>query len=83
MLPDPTSVSMSDDPLTVAMQPPPDETLEERQAREKNEVAAKLRSESIDQYLKLSGKQDKFTKLLVLGTSVFFTYDHQQLIYVV
>jgi len=72
MPPDPTSTSTSDDdPLTAAMQPPPDETLEEQQAREKDEVAAKLRSESIDQYLKLSGKQDKVTKLLMLGLSVF------------
>ena len=58
---------MSDDPLTVAMQPPPDETLEELQAREENEIAAKLRSENIDQYLKLSIKRDKVTKLLLLG----------------
>ena len=74
MPPDSTSMSTSDDdPLTVAMQPPPDETLEERQAREKNEVAATLRSESIDQYLKpsISGKQHNVIKLLVLGLPVF------------
>jgi len=64
---DPTSVSASDDPLTVAMRPPPGESLKERQAREKNEIAAKLRSESIGQYLELSGNQSRVIKLLLLG----------------
>lgn len=78
MPPNPTSVSVSDDPLTIALQPAPDETLEERQAREKNERAAKLRSESIDQYLGLSNnKQEKVTKLLLLGLSAFA---HQKII---
>ena len=69
ILPDRTSVSMSGDPFTIIMQPPPDETLEELQVREENEKAAKLRSENIDQYLKLSIKRDKVTKLLLLGLS--------------
>jgi len=63
--------SPSEDPLTVALQPSPDEPPEERQQRENNEAAAKLRSETIEEFLKLSGKKAKAaTKLLLLGSSV-------------
>ena len=66
---EPISASGSDDPLALALQPPPNESLEERQARESGEMAAKLRSESIDEYLKLSRKRDKDIKVLLLGLS--------------
>jgi len=73
--PEPAFVPASDDPLTIAMQPPGDETPEDRQTREKNEMAALLRSETIDEYLKLSGQQAKLrlnvTRLLLLGVSPF------------
>lgn len=60
----------SEDPLTIAIQPSPHESPEERQERENNEAAATLRSERIDEYLKLS-KKAKATKLLLLGPSAF------------
>ena len=66
---EPISASGSDDPLALALQPPPNESLEERRARESGEMAAKLRSESIDEYLKLSRKRDKDIKVLLLGLS--------------
>lgn len=68
---EPTFVPATDDPLTRALQPSPDELPEERQARESSEMAAKLRSESIDEYLKLSSNRAKVTKLLLLGLSAF------------
>jgi hypothetical protein len=72
MPPEPTSLSVSapDDPLTIAMQPSPNESPEERKAREMNETAAKLRSDTIDEYLK-GFKKAKVTKLLLLGLSAF------------
>jgi guanine nucleotide-binding protein alpha-1 subunit len=66
-----TPLYASDDPLAIAMQPPPDESPEQRQDREKNEVVARLRSETIDEYLKLSSKKPKVIKLLLLGLSSF------------
>jgi hypothetical protein len=69
--------SASDDPLTLALQPPPNESPEERQEREKNEAAAKLRSDTIDDYLKTVGsKKAKATKLLLLGSSASFVSHH-------
>ena len=63
----------SEDPLTTAMRPSPNESPEERHEREKNEAAAKLRSDTIDEYLKTSGKKAKATiKILLLGSSSFF-----------
>ena len=63
--------SPSEDPLTTAIQPPPNESPEERQERLKNEAAAKLWSDTIDEYLKSSAKKAKATtKLLLLGPSV-------------
>jgi hypothetical protein len=59
----------SEDPLTTAIQPPPNESPEERREREKNEAAAKLRSDIIDDFLRISGKKSKATKLLLLGSS--------------
>ena len=65
----------------MAMQPPPNESLQERQEREKNEAAATLRSESIDEYLRGSGKKSKPTKLLLLGSSTLFSiFSHHLLI---
>ena len=64
------------------MQPSPNESPEERQERENVEAAAKLRSESIDEYLKLTGKKHKLTKLLLLGPSPFpSSFTHHLLIF--
>jgi guanine nucleotide-binding protein alpha-1 subunit len=70
----PSPPPASDDPLTIAVQPPPDESPAQRQEREKNETAAEVRSGRIDEYLKLSGKKAKVTKLLLLGLSALFIF---------
>lgn len=68
--------SPSEDPLTTAIQPPPNESPQERQERLKNEAAAQLRSDNIDEFLKSSGKKAKTaTKLLLLG-SFACSYSH-------
>ncbi|EKM76630.1 hypothetical protein AGABI1DRAFT_102244 [Agaricus bisporus var. burnettii JB137-S8] len=62
-----------DDPLTLAIQPPPDETPEQRQIREAAEAEAKRVSDEIDEQIKkekeLSSKKRKPVKLLLLGQS--------------
>lgn len=64
-----------DDPLTLAIQPPPDETPEQRQIREAAEVEAKRVSDEIDEQIKkekeLSSKKRKPVKLLLLGERSF------------
>ncbi|KAL5498558.1 hypothetical protein ACEPAH_1912 [Sanghuangporus vaninii] len=65
-------VGKNDDPLTLVMAPPPDETLEERDARLAREAEARRISEAIDEQLKqerLQQKKNKIVKLLLLGQS--------------
>lgn len=61
-----------EDPLTLAIAPPPDETPEQRQAREAEEAEAKRISDGIDDQIRLEREQLKKTKkpvkLLLLGT---------------
>ena len=60
-----------DDPLTRAMAPPPNETIEERDARLRREQEAKKVSDEIDAELKKDMKNSaKTVKILLLG--VFF-----------
>jgi flagellar biosynthesis GTPase FlhF len=44
--------SFEDDPLTLALQPPVDETPEERAARERDEAAARKVSDAIDEQIR-------------------------------
>jgi guanine nucleotide-binding protein subunit alpha len=59
------------DPLTLAIAPPPDETLEQRQIREAAEAEAKRVSDEIDEQIRkereLERKKKKPVKLLLLG----------------
>ncbi|KAJ7502857.1 guanine nucleotide binding protein, alpha subunit [Mycena galericulata] len=61
------------DPLTLALQPPPGESLQDREARLQREREAKKRSDLIDQELTRQRAQDKKTlkpvKILLLGQS--------------
>jgi guanine nucleotide-binding protein subunit alpha len=60
-----------DDPLSLAMQPPPDETAEQRQVREAAEAEAKRVSDEIDEQIKkereIERRKRKPVKLLLLG----------------
>jgi guanine nucleotide-binding protein subunit alpha len=60
-----------DDPLTLALMPPPDETLEERQVREAAEAEAKRVSDEIDEQIKRERENERRrkrpVKLLLLG----------------
>ena len=47
------SVQSQDDPLTLALRPPPSETDEERELRLKGEAEAKEASDKIDEEIKL------------------------------
>lgn len=62
------------DPLSLAIAPPPDETLEERIVREISEKEALLRSREIDAELKVAKMAMKryknAIKILVLGQSL-------------
>lgn len=62
------------DPLTLAMAPPPNETLDERLAREEREERAREVSKRIDAEIKLAKaamkKRQKAIKVLVLGQSL-------------
>ncbi|TFY53855.1 hypothetical protein EVJ58_g9210 [Rhodofomes roseus] len=60
------------DPLAVALQPPPNESPEQRQTRLQAEEDAKRRSDRIDRMLKESQKEQqrkKIVKVLLLGQS--------------
>lgn len=63
--------SSGDDPLTLAMAPPPDETPEQRQVREAAEAEAKRISDEIDEQIHRDREQmkkgKKPVKLLLLG----------------
>ncbi|KAG6910377.1 hypothetical protein DXG01_011092 [Tephrocybe rancida] len=63
----------SEDPLTLALAPPPDETPEQRQAREYAEAQAKKVSDEIDEQIRKEKEGDKRkkkpVKLLLLGQS--------------
>lgn len=63
-----------DDPLTLALMPPPDETLEQRQAREAAEAEAKRVSDEIDEQIKRERENERRkrrpVKLLLLGKSL-------------
>ena len=64
--------SAEDDPLTRAMAPPPDETIQERDARIHREREAKRVSDEIDEELRKGHKKGpKPVKILLLGTLKF------------
>lgn len=64
--------SFEEDPLALAIAPPPNETLEQRHAREIAEAEARRISDEIDEQLKREREGDKRrkkpVKLLLLGT---------------
>ena len=63
--------SLDEDPLTLAIAPPADETPEQRQAREAAEAEAKRISDEIDEQIRKEREQLRRTKkpvkLLLLG----------------
>lgn len=65
--------SLDEDPLTLAIAPPPDETHEQRQIREAAEAEAKRISDEIDEQIRkereAERKKKRPVKLLLLGTS--------------
>jgi guanine nucleotide-binding protein subunit alpha len=65
-------LSAEDDPLTRAMAPPPNETIQERDARIHKEREAKKVSDEIDEELKKGHKKGlRPVKILLLGRSAF------------
>jgi hypothetical protein len=70
--------SFEDDPLTAALAPPPNETPEQRAAREQREVAARAVSQAIDEDIakekKALAKKRKAVKVLLLGQSESGTF---------
>ncbi|KAK0477133.1 guanine nucleotide binding protein, alpha subunit [Armillaria novae-zelandiae] len=62
-----------DDPLTLALAPPPDETAEQKQQREAAEAEAQRRSDEIDEQIQkereLERRKKRPVKLLLLGQS--------------
>jgi guanine nucleotide-binding protein subunit alpha len=66
--------SFEEDPLTLAIAPPPDETPEQRHAREVAEAEARKVSDEIDEQLKREREGEKRkkkpVKLLLLGMSL-------------
>jgi guanine nucleotide-binding protein subunit alpha len=65
--------SFEEDPLTAALAPPPNETLAERELRERAEAEARRVSDEIDAQLRRerdAEKKRKPVKLLLLGQSV-------------
>ncbi|KAH8092195.1 G-protein alpha subunit [Cristinia sonorae] len=63
---------MDDDPLTLALSPPPNETPEERENRLRDEAEARKISEDIDEEIKaqrLALKKKPHVKVLLLGQS--------------
>jgi guanine nucleotide-binding protein subunit alpha len=63
--------SLDEDPLTLAIAPPPDETYEQRQIREAAEAEAKRISDEIDEQIRrdreAERRKKKPVKLLLLG----------------
>lgn len=68
-----------DDPLTYALEPPPNETVEEKNAREAKEAEAKRVSDLIDESIKndraAMKKEKEVVKVLLLGQSESGKYD--------
>jgi hypothetical protein len=61
----------SDDPLTRAIAPPPNESIQERDARIHREREAKRVSDEIDEELRKGSKKGtKPVKILLLGASI-------------
>ena len=70
--------SLDEDPLTLAIAPPPDETYEQRQIREAAEAEAKRISDEIDEQIRkdreAERRKKKPVKLLLLGAfSLYFS----------
>ena len=68
-----------EDPLTRALAPPPDETVEEREVRLNKEAEAQRVSDLIDESLRAeraSWKKRKVLKVLLLGQSESGEYPH-------
>jgi guanine nucleotide-binding protein alpha-1 subunit len=67
--------SFEEDPLALAIAPPPNETPEQRHAREFAEAEARKVSDEIDEQLKREKENErrkkKPVKLLLLGASLF------------
>ena len=66
--------SHDDDPISILSRPPPNETFEERLAREGREVEAKKRSDAIDDELRkekarLKKEEKGIVRVLLLGQS--------------
>lgn len=65
--------SIEEDPLTLAIAPPPDETYEQRMIREAAEAEAKRVSDEIDELIRrereMEKRKKKPVKLLLLGMS--------------
>lgn len=63
--------SFEDDPLTLALRPPPDETPEARAVREQKEAQARVVSAQIDEQIgrekRTLAKKKKPVKVLLLG----------------
>lgn len=74
--------SFEEDPLSLAIAPPPDETFEQRHARELAEAEARKVSDEIDEQLKREKEGErrkrKPVKLLLLGVflSLPFRFTH-------
>jgi guanine nucleotide-binding protein alpha-1 subunit len=67
-----TYSSQPDDPLDAFLQPPPNETPEERETRLAREAEASRRSQAIDASIKAEKqlrKKKRIVKLLLLGQS--------------
>jgi hypothetical protein len=68
--------SFEEDPLALAIAPPPDETLDQRLARELVEAEARKVSDEIDEQLKREREGEKRkkkpVKLLLLGMSLSY-----------
>lgn len=63
-----------DDPLTKALAPPPNETLEQREARLKTEKEAQLQSDAIDEEInrqRVAEKKSHCVRVLLLGNCGF------------
>ena len=74
-----TPFRLGDDPLTHALEPPPNETAEEKNAREAKEVEAKRVSDLIDESIKTDRaamkKEKEIVRVLLLGQSESGEYD--------
>ncbi|SJL11028.1 uncharacterized protein ARMOST_14429 [Armillaria ostoyae] len=76
-----------DDPLTLALAPPPDETAEQKEQREAAEAEAQRRSDEIDEQIQkereLERRKKRPVKLLLLGPSLILLDTYHFLIYCV